>query len=494
MLIPILFFASMTFIRQEPLSLFLSFVLTLGLMGVLAVTFLGGRWTWYSLSDYVVNAFRLIGSMIARPISFRSERQKQAAAEGLVGAASDSSKSGRKRFWAIFRGVAIALPIIVLFATLLSSADLVFAQRLQDFTKLFRLEKLPEYIFRAVYILIGAYALVGVILHAAQKSQDEKLVGMEKPLVAPFLGFTEAVIVLGAVVLLFTAFVAVQFQYFFGGQTNIGIEGYTFSEYARRGFSELAAVAFFSLLLLLGLSAVVKRQSTTQRWIFSGLGIGMVVLVGVILVSAFQRLLLYEAAFGFTRLRMYTHIFMIWLGALLAVVVVLEILRKERFFALAALLASIGFAATLVLLNVDAAIVHQNVARAPQGKGLDVPYLASLSPDSIPALVREFQDQSLPGMTRDGVGAVLVCHEEIDSKTGQGTGAALPSPVGRPTGRWNRYKASWINTRSRALIGRWAFVPPPIPVTIVIYKVGRETEPLFWSVRDYLSRRRAAAI
>ncbi len=239
---------------------------------------------------------------------------------------------------------------------------------------------------------------------------------MDKPLVAPFLGFTEAVIVLGAVVLLFTAFVAVQFQYFFGGQTNIGIEGYTFSEYARRGFSELAAVAFFSLLLLLGLSAIVKRQSSTQRWIFSGLGIGMVVLVGVILVSAFQRLLLYEAAFGFTRLRMYTHIFMIWLGALLGVVVLLEILRKERFFALAALLASIGFAATLVLLNVDAAIVHQNVARAPQGKGLDVPYLASLSPDSIPALVREFQDQSLPGMTRDGVGAVLVCHEEIDSR------------------------------------------------------------------------------
>ncbi len=98
LLIPILFFASMTFIRQEPLSLFLSFVLTLGLMGVLAVTFLGGRWTWYSLSDYVVNAFRLIGSMIARPISFRSERQKQAAAEGLVGAATDSSEEGQEAF------------------------------------------------------------------------------------------------------------------------------------------------------------------------------------------------------------------------------------------------------------------------------------------------------------------------------------------------------------------------------------------------------------
>ena len=122
----------------------------------------------------------------------------------------------------------------------------------------------------------------------------------------------------------------IQFQYFFGGQTNIGVQGYTYAEYARRGFGELVAVAFFSLLLFLGLSAIVKRQNPAQRWVFSGLGLGMVALVGVMLVSAFQRLLLYEAAYGFSRLRMYTHVFMIWLGLLLAVVVVLEILRRER--------------------------------------------------------------------------------------------------------------------------------------------------------------------
>ena len=54
-----------------------------------------------------------------------------------------------------------------------------------------------------------------------------------------FLGFTEAAVVLGAVVVLFALFVVIQFQYFFGGQTNIGVQGYTYSEYARRGFGEL---------------------------------------------------------------------------------------------------------------------------------------------------------------------------------------------------------------------------------------------------------------
>jgi hypothetical protein len=411
LLVPILFFAVMTFLRQEPMSLFLAYAFTLVLMGLLAVSYVGGRWLWYGVLDYVIHFCKLAGSMVTRPVHFRNEQRKVVAENGEGSNSSD--KPGKKRFWAVLRGVVIAIPIILIFILLLSSADLVFAQRVQDFTRLFRLEKLPETIFRCIYILAGAYALAGIFLHAAQKSSDEMLTGMEKPLVKPFLGFTEAVVVLGAVVVLFALFATVQFQYFFGGQTNIGVQGYTYSEYTRRGFGELVTVAFFSLLLFLGLSAVVKRQNQTQRWVFSGLGLGMVALVGVMLFSAFKRLILYEAVYGFSRLRTYTHVFMIWLGILLAVVVVLDILRKERTFALAALLASIGFAATLMIMNVDGFIVRQNVMRAATGgEGLDVAYLASLSPDSVPVLVGAYQDEALPGYTRDAVGAALVCYQQ----------------------------------------------------------------------------------
>ncbi len=383
LLIPILFFTFATLIRQEQLSQFLSFIISLGMMSLLAVTYLGGGWPWYNLPDYVARFAGLAGSLLARPLMFISDRKKSAAAQGMDTTAL-RNRPGWKRFWAIFRGVLIALPVVAIFAALLSSADLVFAQRLDDFTKLFRLEKLPEYLFRAVYILVGAYALAGVFLHAAQKSQDGGVAGAQKPLFPQFLGFTEAAVVLGAVVLLFAIFVGIQFRYFFGGQTNIGVQGYTYSEYARKGFGELVAVAFCSLLLFLGLSAIVRRQNQFQRRAFSGLGIGMVALVGVILVSAFQRLLLYEAAYGFSRLRIYTHVFMIWLGALLAVVVLLELLRRERFFPLAALLATLGFAGTLVLANVDASIVRQNVRRAAAGQALDVAYLATLSSELCP--------------------------------------------------------------------------------------------------------------
>jgi hypothetical protein len=409
LLIPILFFAAMTAVRREPMSVFLASIFPLMLLGVLAVTYLGGRWMQYSLSDYVANLFKLAGSMIARPILFLVEEKKKAGKGENAGQPGAGARSGWKRVGAVLRGALIALPIVAVFAALLSSADLVFAARLDDFIQLFRLERLPEYIFRGFYILVFAYALAGAILHAGQKSGDEKLIGVEKPLVPPFLGFTETAIVLGAVNLLFGAFVIIQFQYFFGGQTNIGVEGYTYAEYARRGFGELVAVAFFSLMLFLGLSAVARRENAAQRWTFSGLGVLLVTLVGMMLFSAFQRLMLYEAAYGFTRLRTYTHVFMIWLGALLAVVVLLEILRRERAFALAAVLASIGFAATLTLMNVDGFIVRHNVTRAVQGGDLDAAYLASLSTDSVPDLVTALQDESLPAGTRDAVGAALAC-------------------------------------------------------------------------------------
>jgi hypothetical protein len=100
---------------------------------------------------------------------------------------------------------------------------------------------------------------------------------------------------------------------------------------------------------------------------------------------------------------------MFWLGLLLAIVVILEILRRTRWFANAALLAALGFAVTLSLLNVDAFIVRQNVDRAIRGEDLDVGYLASLSDDSVPTLVSLYQSASLPDGTRDAVGAALVC-------------------------------------------------------------------------------------
>jgi hypothetical protein len=399
LLLPIAFLAAMTFIRQEPMTVFMSVVMVLFLLGVFALTYLSGQWTRYALLDYVFGYLRLFGSVIARPLGFVAETRR------------DQPSPSEKRtspIWPIVRGVVIALPVIAIFASLLSSADPIFAERFEDFIAIFKIENLPEYIFRLVYILVFAYALAGIYLHAAQKSHEAV---EEKSGVPTFLGFTESVIVLGSVVVLFTAFVFVQFQYFFGGQSNIHIEGYTFSEYARKGFGELVAVAFFSLLLLLGLGTITRRETGSQRQVFSGLGVVLVGLVIVMLVSAYQRLVLYEEAYGFSRLRTYTHVFMIWLGLLLITIVFLEITRRERMAALAMIIASLGFVISINILNVDSFIVKQNIQRELSGVDveLDSQYFLGLSDDAVPALASAFVNKSLPSSVNEKIGAALTC-------------------------------------------------------------------------------------
>src|ERR1051325_10211396 len=77
LLLPVAFFAAMTFIRLEPMTVFLSIVMALFLMGVIAVSYLNGGWIRYSLTDYFLQYLGLFVSMIARPIGFAAETHRE---------------------------------------------------------------------------------------------------------------------------------------------------------------------------------------------------------------------------------------------------------------------------------------------------------------------------------------------------------------------------------------------------------------------------------
>jgi hypothetical protein len=432
--LPALGFAAMTFMRQEPFTIFVNFVLALGCLTLMVLTWLGGKWLNYSLSDYVVGFFRLAISALSRGTRLfyrpakKAETKDPAAANEQAEPADSVTEtsletqsvktnpkgSNRKQVYAIIRGLLLALPVVALLASLLAQADPIFSKALGGFLGSLFSDKLGEYIFRGCYILILAYVLVGIYIHALSQSKDEKLVGLEKPWLAPFLGWTESVIVLGCVDLLFAFFVVIQFRYFFGGQINITLDGYTYADYARKGFGEMLAVAIISLLLFLGLSGVTRRTQLFQKRMFSGLGIGLVALVAVILLSAFQRLMLYETAYGFSRIRAYTHVFMIWVGVLLLAFVVLELVSRPRAFGLATALVALGFGISLNFVNVDGWIVTQNVERARQGASFDQNYLLGLSNDSVPALFDQFHAANLSPSLKDGLGEILVCRDGME--------------------------------------------------------------------------------
>jgi hypothetical protein len=412
----IVLMTAVTALRMEGFTRFINTFLALGGLVLLAATFTTGHWFYYRVIDYVVPLLATIFGGLGRPGRILTA----ATEEGEEG----EGKSALARFFGhalpVLRGILIAAPIILLLGALLSAADMVFYDRLKDFFELFKLERLPEYLFRLFYILVLGYTFIGIYLQAVLPRKTAARPDPQRTWIKPFLGWTETAIVLGSIILLFAVFVSFQFRYLFGGQANITAAGYTYSEYARRGFGELVAVAVLSLLIYLCLAAVSRKETTGQQRGFSILSSLLVLLVLVILASSLQRMLLYEAAYGFTRLRTYTHVFIFCLATLLIATIALEVTGKRGRFGLALLVFSLVFSLALGVMNVDGFIARQNIQRtlleSTQTKSLDDFYLSELSSDAVPVMVKAFNDPQLSSRTHDVLGAELACRLAITAQ------------------------------------------------------------------------------
>lgn len=435
LLIPVGFFSMMTFIRAEPSTTALNGLLTVSGLGLFFMTLQNGSWYRYRVRDHLFNWLHflmnsLIGGILfftkvknTEPSSGNDEDNNNGAAQ-VSGEDQDKSRKNKvlRRIAPYLRGLLLALPILAIMAFLLAQADPIFNDRLQNIFSQFKIENLGETLFRSFYILVIGYVLLSAYTFALIESKKYQVKNDDELTIKPFLGSIESNMILGAVNLLFLMFVILQFNYLFSGGRNISAEGYTYAEYARRGFFELIAVAVISLLLFYILSVITKREEKKQGRFFSALGLTLVALVALILVSAYTRLNLYELAYGYTRLRTLAHIFMIWIGLLLIAIALLDITRNMPKLAFILILFILGFGINLNILNIDQFIVRHNVTRVFAGDqetfetDLDAGYLTSLSYDAVPKLVEFFTDPDTPEDIRNEIGGVLACKSAMTEK------------------------------------------------------------------------------
>ncbi len=308
-------------------------------------------------------------------------------------------RPGQRQWLPVLRGLLLAAPVVIVLAALLASADLVFADLIERLFSQEFLELLGRWTGHAAVILAIGFLMAGGLAYAVWREGDAGQRGnrIALPDVSRLLGSTEALVLINAVNALFLAFVTIQIPYLFGGYLDITRARFTYAEYARRGFGELVVVAVLTLGLIVLLNAVTRRTTGRQRRAFNLSGTALLALTAVMLVSAFKRLWLYELAYGFTRMRIYPQVFMVWLGLLLAWFVITLWLRPDRF-AVGVLIAALGFVGTLDVLNPDALIVrlnyqHHQTLLAQQAepgstvREIDSSYLTQLSDDATPALI-----------------------------------------------------------------------------------------------------------
>ncbi len=278
-------------------------------------------------------------------------------------------------------GLAVAAPLLVVFGGLFVSADATFADFVQSVHV--NVTSLTQHVFFTALIGgITAGALRGACLSSPEPA------GVGERATSPGLRFLSAATALGALDLLFLIFVALQMRWLFGGVAVIAeTAGLTVAEYARRGFFELVTASALVLPVLLVADWASLRETARERQVFRALAALLVAMVGVLLASALQRMLLYVATFGLTELRLYTTALMVWLAGVFAWFVWTVLRDRRTRFAFGALAHALAVLGALHLANPDALIARVNTSHVT-AMPLDVAYLAgTLSADAVPVLL-----------------------------------------------------------------------------------------------------------
>ena len=333
------------------------------------------------------------GRLFDLPVPAFAIRALHASAHGLAAPAFVAAPLGRRRPAAVLLGAALALPLVVVLGLLLASADAVFAG-------FFAWWGSPvSVIVHAVLLGVGAWGMAGLLrLSSADPSPA--------PPDLPYrLGHVEATVVVGSLVALFTAFAVAQVVAVSGGARHVlETAGLTYAEYAREGFFQLLAVATITLVALVGLRAVADLSDPVHRLRFTVLGEVAIGLTLVILVVALRRLGLYQQAYGLTMLRLFGFALALWIGVVLlfAGLALGGVGAGRAWFVGAALVAGLALLLGLNIVNPEAVVVRHNVGRATGAQPVDPVYLAGLSDDAVPALVR-----ALPRLREPERSAVL---------------------------------------------------------------------------------------
>jgi hypothetical protein len=295
----------------------------------------------------------------------------------------DVANNGTKtRIVAGVRAALIAIPLLLLFGGLFASADPVFARIAAD------VFQVDAELIASHLALFGVISwLVGGFLRATIIGPIRGLPTLRVPEGA--LGLTEVSVALGSLVLLFAAFVAVQLRYFFGGDALVQVTaGLSYADYARRGFFELVAVSALVLPVLLSANVLLRRENRAAEQVYRSLSFTLLGLLGIIMYSAVARMRLYQGMYGYSIDRLYATVFMAWLAVVFAWFAVTVLRGREKRFLAGVVASAWGFLAALNVGNPAAFVARANIARAAQGKELDVRYLANLGADAAPALTR----------------------------------------------------------------------------------------------------------
>jgi hypothetical protein len=278
--------------------------------------------------------------------------------------------------------VLITVVLVLVFGGLLAGADAEFAHRLATILPTLSAAEVARAIF--CFLLVGALAGGVAFLGAARPTFDRIASASART-----VRRVEWVLPLVVLNLLFAVFDYVQVTVLFNPDSSLATKSRAYMRgYAHSGFWQLLAVTVLTLTVLAVTYRIAPRAERADRTLLRVLLGAMAVFSMVIVASAIKRVATYEALYGYTRLRVAVAGIELWLGFVFVLVLVATLTLRSGW--LPQVIAGSLVVALLAgaVANPDLYVANRNVERYQKTKKLSIYYMAHLSADAAPAIVK----------------------------------------------------------------------------------------------------------
>lgn len=310
------------------------------------------------LGSMVASCFGAIGKM-AQPFKDGNEyrQEKESFGKGMY----------------VVLGLCIGIPLVMVVLFLLMSADLVFESMIDD---LLKDANLGDFFKVGLLVVAVFFFVYGLMVWFLEKNLSDEV--KNKRTGEPILAIT----VTSVLTLVYLLFCGIQIFSLFLGNMELP-KGYTYAEYARRGYFELLAVIILNCILVL-----VGLKRFRESFILKAILTAMSCCTYIMIASSALRMIMYINMYHLTFLR----ILVLWSLAVLALLLtglIIQIYNENfKLFRYCMTVVTV-FYLTLSFAHPDYWIAKYNVAHMEE-EYTDLYYLSRLSADAAPVMAEAF--------------------------------------------------------------------------------------------------------
>ena len=312
---------------------------------------------------------------------------------GMTG--SDKKEGKKQKAGSILLGLGISALLLVVIIPLMLGADVLFKELIGQ---MFTFDNIGDWIGKVIVAAITALAGFGFIYIITERKDTPKpmLPVKSRPAGAPVTVMT----VLGVIAAVFIVFAAIQFRYLFFNTGGLP-KGYTYTEYAVKGFWEQFVLTLINIVIILTSMHTTKDTEGSSK---KTVNIQLVVLTAInayLLIAAAYKMNLYQQNYGFTFLRCLVYLILLFELIMLGFMAV-KVFKRDFPLLKVAVYMTAAYFAVVAMMNLESFSLKQNIKQYEKTGNSEVLLMLYDYRDASP-VVRDFYFENYNKLTGDQI-------------------------------------------------------------------------------------------